>query len=286
MIYVHSFSEIEQQLSKLLAPKCAHSQVDIQSIHSLEYLERIHSFSNQRTLLYSFQKFDNYKHLHSFQNEIKQVEILLEHAVKEGFEKLILISYPGAYPSSDNLFLQHKGLIEQMFISTKIPCTILRVQGISSPPMHLNNFHPLFYQFQKHQYLIPRNGHNVVYAINLLNLVDIVFKSKSFSLTDRFDVFDQVYSLKRFLQMNSTQIKIRSISIHYLFFLSYFGKYCTPTMFELFVRTNVPMYNFRTEKAFDISLHAEMFDQLKASHIHTLESDYIYSKKGQLVPVT
>ena len=57
-------------------------------------------------------------------------------------------------------------------------------------------------------------------------------------------------------------------------------------MFELFVRTNVPMYNFRTEKAFDISLHAEMFDQLKASHIHTLESDYIYSKKGQLVPVT
>lgn len=286
MIYVHSFSEVEQQIFRLLALNTPLAQMDIQCIQNNEYVERVHNFGNHKTIIYSFQRFETYKHLDSFQQEIKQLKILLAYIKKFSFEKIILISYPGAYASSDNLFLQHKGLIEQMFVSTEIPCTILRVQGICSPPQHINNFHSLFYNRSQNEYLIPKKSGAVVYSVNIKNLADIIIKSNEETHAEHFDVFDKVSSLKNFLSYNSQNIRVTSLPSFYLYFQSYMSKYIAPTMFELFIRNGVPMYNFRTEKAFHISLHAEIFEHLKSKENHTMENDYIFSKKGQLIPVS
>lgn len=286
MIYVHSFSDIEQQISKLLTPKCTHHQIDIRCVNGKDYFERIQGFEQHDTLLYSFQQLDFYSHLNSFQNEIKQLKLLIDFVKKFNYKKLILISYPGAYPSSDNLFLQHKGFIEQMFVNTQIPCTILKVQGISNPPMQMHNLHHLFYHHQPHQYVIPREGKNIVYSINIANLVEVINKSTKILATEHYDIFDKISNLESFLKANSSQINIRRVPCLYLYFLSFLHKYISPTMFELFVRSNVPMYNFRAEKAFGISLHAEMFEQLKSPENRNKENNFIFLQKGQLIPVS
>ena len=88
------------------------------------------------------------------------------------------------------------------------------------------------------------------------------------------------------MNANSSQINIRRVPCLYLYFLSFLHKYISPTMFELFVRSNVPMYNFRAEKAFGISLHAEMFEQLKSPENRNKENNFIFLQKGQLIPVS
>lgn len=286
MLYVHSFSAIEQQLCRLLSHNNDLTQMDIHSIYNNENIERLQHFGKHKTLIYSFQQLDHYNHLQSFQYEVNHVKILLANIRKHNFEKVVLLSYPGAYASSDNLFLQHKGIIEQMFVGSEIPCTILRVQGICSPAWHINNFHQLFYNRAAHQYVVPKKSGSIIYSINIKNLAQIIEKSYQGSYDEHYDVFDKVTSLKTFLHHNSQDIKVSSKPSFYLYFQSYLNKYISPTMFELFIRAAVPMYNFRTEKAFDISLHADIFEQLKSNQNHTIENDYIFSKRGQLIPVS
>lgn len=286
MIYIHAFSAVEQQIFRMLARITPVAQMDIQSVDHIGYLERSHQFENHKTLIYSFQRFEIYKHLSSFQQEIRRLKLLTDHVQKSGFEKIILLSYPGAYASSDNLFLQHQGLIEQMFVATGIPCTILRVQGIGSPAAQINNFHHLFYNAASNQYVIPARSGNVVYSVNLKNLIEILARSVEEDHEGHFDVFDKISSLKNFLQYNSKHIHVTAQPAFYLYFQSYRNKYIAPTMFELFMRAAVPMYNFRTEKSFRVSLHADIFEQLKSIQNHTPENDFIFSKKGQLIPVS
>jgi hypothetical protein len=286
MLYVHAFSAVEQQLFKQLSNTQSLTQMDIMSIENHESVGRILNFGNHRILLYSFQRLEYYKYLDTFQFEINQVKILAKHIKQAGFEKIILISSPGAYASSDNLYLQHKGLIEQLFVGTDIPCTILRVQGICSPPLQINNFHHLFYQAESNQYVVPKKNGNVVYSVKLNHLATIIQQACIKSEAQHFDVFDNITSLKNFLQYNSPQLQVLGLPIFYLYFQSYIGKYMPPAMFELFVRSGVPMYNFRTEKVFQVSLNADMFNDLTTGMKRGKDSDFIFSKKGQLIPVS
>ena len=286
MLYVHSFSAVEQQLFKQLSSTKSLTQIDIMSIENHAFVERILNFGNHRILIYSFQRLEFYQYLNTFQHEIEQIKMLTKRIKQVGIEKIILISSPGAYASSDNLYLQHKGLIEQLFVSTEIPCTILRVQGICSPPLQLNNFHSLFFQATSNQYIIPKKNGNVVYSININHLASIILQACIKTEAQHFDVFDHITSLKNFLHYNSPNIQVRGFPIFYLYFQSYIGKYMPPAMFELFVRSGVPMYNFRTEKVFQVALNANMFETLKLPLNRSKENDFIFSKKSQLIPIS
>jgi hypothetical protein len=285
MIYVHTFTAIEQQLCRLLSAEFQLVQADNSQLQQT-HLQRLQRFEQHHTLIYSFQDFAFYKHLDSFQQEVDKVKLLLAHAKQTGCEKLILISYPGAYASSDNLFLQHKGLIEQLFVGSGIPCSILRIQGICSPTWQINNFHDLFFETKAQRYVIPKGSGNVVYSVNIKNLAVIIAKLVHEMKPETFDVFDKISSLKHFLHYNSQQIAVQQSPLLYLYVQSYLGRYVAPTMIELLMRPAVPMYNFRTEKAFSISLHAEMFEQLRHKRQHLGADDYIFSNKSRLIPVS
>jgi hypothetical protein len=286
MLYLHSYSQIEQQLAKLLEGVCAIKQIDTSQVIASELLMNADMSGIETTLLYSFQKFETYRHLDSFQAEIKQVERLIDFIIKNSYKKIILISYPGAYPFSDNLFLQHKGIIEQMFVATKIPCTILKVQGICNPPLQVNNLHHLFYHFKTAHYIIPYESNNVIYSSNIMNLASIISQAEFMNEGESYDVFDQVFSLKHFLRNNSHQIPIKTRPLLFLYFISMFNKFCAPTMFELFIRPGVPMYNFRTEKVFKLHLYSEIFEQLKSEQNRNVENAYLFAEKRKLIPVT
>ncbi len=286
MLYVHSFSPIEQQLYKRLADNEVVTQMDIHSIHDAGCLQRLQQFQYHDTLIYSYQQLDRYRHLDSFQREIEQIKLLMEYVINNGFQKLVLISYPGAYASSDNMFLQHKGIIEQLFVGSGVSCTILRVQGICSPPLQLNNFHHLFYRASQNQYIIPKRAGQVIYSIQLNHLAQIIAGACALPSSECFDVFDKVSSLKNFLSYSTQHIEVKTRPVLYLYWQSYFDRYTAPTMFELFMRAAVPMYNFRTEKAFSISLHAEMFAPLRSGHTHQPDDQFIIARKEQLIPVS
>lgn len=285
MIYVHTFTAIEQQLCKLLSAESALTQLDIRHLNEAQ-MQRLQSFEQHQTLIYSFQDLASYKHLDTFQREVEMVKLLVAFAKQMTCERLILISYPGAYSSSDNMFLQHKGLIEQLFVGSGIPCTILRVQGICSAPLQLNNFHGLFFDTNAQRYVIPSGSGNVIYSVNLKNLATIISKLVCEIKPETFDVFDKICSMKNFLHYHSPHTHVQQRPLLYLYVQSYFDRYIAPTMIELLMRPAVPMYNFRTEKTFGISLHAEMFEQLRPGHQPLLADDYIFSKKSKLIPVS
>ncbi|MBK7689839.1 MAG: hypothetical protein IPK62_07135 [Bacteroidetes bacterium] len=273
-------------MAKLLEGVCAIKQIDTSTVNGSEFLFQNLDCDQGETVLYSFQKFEQYRHLDSFQAEIKQVEFLCDYIVQKSFKKIVLISYPGAYPFSDNLFLQHKGIIEQLFVATKIPCTILKVQGICNPPLQVNNFHQLFYHYKSAHYIIPYESNNVIYSSNIMNLASIISQAQFMTGGESYDVFDQVFSLKHFLRNNSHQIPIKTRPLLFLYFISMFHKFCAPTMFELFIRPGVPMYNFRTEKVFKLHLYSDIFEQLKSEQNRNLKNAYLFAEKRKLIPVT
>ncbi len=262
MLYIHSGSEIEQILVEKL-----NMSIDVTEYNSAKFLnpsktnEQFNLALNQHTtLLYSFQQLNYYKHIETFQHECKRVDALISSINDSSIEKVILISYPGAYYNSDNLFLQHKGEIEQKFSNVGITCIILKVQAIYDEMNSINSLHDLFYDLNDSYYLIPKKTTSRLYSISTSNLVQCIQKSLRLDHSTIFDVFDQVTNLENFLKSSSKVIPIVQAYPIFLFFKSIIGKYCSPNMLELFLRSIVPMYNYRTEKELNINLHT-YFDE-------------------------
>ncbi len=257
MLYVHSFSPIEQALFSTLSETEELIQMNGLKITESSILASEHPSGSHKTLLYSFQHLAHYRHLDSFREECQAVDILINHILEQEFTKIILITYPGAYFNATNLFLQHKGLLEQKFVNTRIPCTMLSVQAIHEPYLKINNLHSLFYDETAGHYVIPQKSSCITYSIKLDNLSRIIIKSLYGEYVGKYDAFDTVFDLKTFLQSYSSVDQVRRMAPLYLYFKSFFGLYTSPTMMELFLMTIVPMYKFRTEKEFGISLEQE-----------------------------
>ncbi len=257
MVYVHSFSPIEQKLAQSLSAIEQLTEFNCHNIHTPESLEHLPAGDTHKTLLYSFQQFEYYRHLETFQHECHIVDLLANYVMAQGYTHIILITYPGAYFNSTNLFLQHKGYIEQKFMHTGIPCTMLNVQAIHEASSNINNLHNLFYDTAEGKYVIPQKSRCIVYSIRLTRLQEIILKSSREHFHGKYDVFDTIYELKTFLMNHSAVERIHRSAPLYLYFKSYLGTYASPTMMELFLMTIVPLYKFRTEKKFGISLDQE-----------------------------
>jgi hypothetical protein len=264
MLYAHSFSPIEQSIYRRLSLTESISQFDVNAITTKMHVDRLKHFNEHKVLLYSYLQLDYYKHLDTFQLELDRVELLISYIKEVGFDKIILLSYPGAYSNSDNLFLQHKGLIEQMFISSGIQTVTLKVQAIYDTYKDINSFHALFYDKAEHQYCIPKKSNAMIYSVSMKNMVEVILKSIQYSSTTCFDVFDQVSELSVFLSNHSDGIDMNRLAPVYLYVKSYLGQYSSPTMLELFLRPIVPMHNYRTEKELNITLEDE--GQIRIMH--------------------
>lgn len=253
MLYVHSQSSIEHKIARQLAHIDSITEFDIFNLKQLDPVELSESQTTDRILLYSFQRLEYFKHIHSFLNECKAVDELIEWAKTKGIQKLILITYPGAYFNSSNLFLQHRGIIEQKFHTSGIDCLMLNVQAIFDEVSGESSYHHLFYDETELQYIIPKKSNQLVYSIDLSKLIDVIESGIFLDITGKYDVFNQVNTLKSFLQLNAKTV-LRMAPL-YLYFKSYIGQYLTPAMMELFLLPVIPMYAFRTEKHFDIQLY-------------------------------
>lgn len=254
MLYVNSFSPIEQRLFEKLSFSENMVQVDARQITSKRSLYDLGDFMNEKVLLYSFQQLEFYKHLDSFETENTIVDHLVNFIIEHKFQRIVFISYPGAYFNSNNMFIQYKGYIEQKFISSGIPCTVLNVQAIVDPATQINNLHGLFFDQHENKYIIPQKSSCIVYSVKLTHLVNIISQAMNRTIEGKFDVFDTIYELKTFLQIASNVSKVQRIAPLYLYFKSYIGSYAAPTMLELFLMSIVPMFKFRTEKEFNLIL--------------------------------
>lgn len=262
MLYIHSGSIIEQSIyDKLnILTNVVQLNSEIFINNSNENVTKNLTLNQHSTLLYSFQSMNYYQHIDTFQNECKRVEALIENLKESTIDRIILISYPGAYYNSDNLFLQHKGEIEQQFSNAGITCITLKIQAIYDEQNSINSLHELFFDKKDTHYLIPKKSSTRLYSISVSNLVECILSSIKLNHSTFFDVFDQVTNLENFLIKNSRHIPIVKVYPMYLYFKSLIGQYCSPNMLELFLRSIVPMYNYRTEKELNIDLHT-YFDE-------------------------
>lgn len=231
------------------------SQVDGRQIESLSDLQRMDAFGFHDVLIYSHQNMQEYKFLDSFSKELERVKRIAEYAGIHGIRKMIVLTSPGAFAQSDNLFLQYKGLIEQVFQSTGIATLFLRVQAVVHEFRRIHNLHHLFYDRMENAYVIPQKSGLQIYSIQLDLLHDVIEAGIRGDQTGYYDVFHEVLPLDQFLQRVNPSIPVQRLKPLYLFFKSYLGAYLSPAMLELFLRPNVPMYSFRTGKAFGVELH-------------------------------
>ena len=255
MLYIHSFSSIEQELFQFVKyAKKNVTQLNGSLPFDLDYLERQLYISPSKTLLYSFLDYSKYSYLDSFKREVKNVELLVAFAKKNQFKNIILLSYPGVYVNSDNLFLQHKAEIENLVAKSEIPFTILSAQSIVSYETKKCTLQTLFYNEAEEQYVIPKKFSQIVYSIAIENLAEIILKVSPTAYNNCYDLMDSVHELKDYLKALSPNTHIERISPLYLNFRSFLGNYLSPTMLDLFLRPAVPMYKSRAEKEFEIEL--------------------------------
>ena len=274
MLYIHSFSAIEQELFQFIkyADKNV-TQLSVGQSLDLDNLELQMSVSPTKTLLYSFLDYSKYSYINSFQSEVKNMELLITFAKKNQFKNIILLSYPGVYINSDNLFLQHKAEIENLVAKSEIPFTILSAQSIFSPETMKCSLQTLFYNEAASQYIIPKKNSQIVYSTSIENLAEIILNVSPTAYYNSYDIMDSVYELKDYLKALNPEIHVDRVSPLYLNFRSFFGNYLSPTMLDLFLRPTVPMYKSRAEKEFDIKLnHLEIIDNRMSNKSNSIEN--------------
>ena len=274
MLYVHSFSAIEQELFQFIkyADKNV-TQLSVGQSLDLDNLELQMCVSTTKTLLYSFLDYSKYSYINSFQSEVKNMESLIDFAKKNQFKNIILLSYPGVYVNSDNLFLQHKAEIENLVAKSQIPFTILSAQSIFSPETMKCSLQTLFYNEAESQYIIPKKNSQIVYSTTIENLAEIILNVSPTAYNNCYDIMDSVYELKDYLKALNPEIHVDRVSPLYLNFRSFFGNYLSPTMLDLFLRPTVPMYKSRAEKEFDIKLnHLEIIDNRMSNKKNPIEN--------------
>ena len=286
MLYVHSFSAIEQELFQFIkyADKNV-TQLSVGQSLDLDNLELQMCVSTTKTLLYSFLDYSKYSYINSFQSEVKNMELLIAFAKKNQFKNIILLSYPGVYVNSDNLFLQHKAEIENLVAKSQIPFTILSAQSIFSPETMKCSLQTLFYNEAESQYIIPKKNSQIVYSTTIENLAEIILNVSPTAYNNCYDIMDSVYELKDYLKALNPEIHVDRVSPLYLNFRSFFGNYLSPTMLDLFLRPTVPMYKSRAEKEFDIKLnHLEIIDNRMSNKKNPIENASIglYRKEFNL----
>ncbi|MBL7767049.1 MAG: hypothetical protein JNJ58_13195 [Chitinophagaceae bacterium] len=256
MIYVHSFSPVEQRLFTKLTNSKNCSQLDIKDIHSEACFERLKGIHQADVIVYSFFQTSHYQYIESYQQEIQSLKYLLEYAREQKIKQFILLSTPGAYSNSDNLFLQHKGMIERMVIQSEIPNTILKIQAVTCAEKGLHSLHPLFYKNDVEAYLIPQKSNQIIYTVELNVLAEIILKVNPSHFSCSYDVFDQVMELRDSLIRYGNCSQVKRISPIYLQFMSFMGNYPAPSLIDLFIRPAIPMYCYRTEREFGINLNS------------------------------
>ena len=286
MLYVHSFSAIEQELFQFIkyADKNV-TQLSVGQSLDLDNLELQMCVSTTKTLLYSFLDYSKYSYINSFQSEVKNMELLITFAKKNQFKNIILLSYPGVYINSDNLFLQHKAEIENLVAKSQIPFTILSAQSIFSPETMKCSLQTLFYNEAESQYIIPKKNSQIVYSTTIENLAEIILNVSPTAYNNCYDIMDSVYELKDYLKALNPEIHVDRVSPLYLNFRSFFGNYLSPTMLDLFLRPTVPMYKSRAEKEFEIELtHLNMADNRILNNKNPIENASIglYRKEFNL----
>jgi hypothetical protein len=274
MLYIHSFSAIEQELFQFIknADKNV-TQLSVGQSLDLDNLELQMSVSPTKTLLYSFLDYSKYSYINSFQSEVKNMELLITFAKKNQFKNIILLSYPGVYINSDNLFLQHKAEIENLVAKSQIPFTILSAKSIFSPETMKCSLQTLFYNEAESQYIIPKKNSQIVYSTTIENLAEIILNVSPTAYNNSYDIMDSVYELKDYLKALNPEIHVDRVSPLYLNFRSFFGNYLSPTMLDLFLRPTVSMYKSRAEKEFDIKLnHLEIIDNRMSNNSNSIEN--------------
>ena len=254
MLFVHSHSPVELSLQRRLSMHDAVTALDIMTVDGPETFERLARISREKVLLYSLQRMDQYRHIQDFQAEFHRVRWLAKWIARQEFERVILISYPGAYVNSDNLFLQYKGLIEQHFVECGIHTVVLKVQGIHDTYARRHSFHDLFYDRRDHAYYVPQKKIMATYSVSVDNLAACILGAMHHKAIGQYDVFDEVGDLPSMLYRHSSGLKVFRLLPVYLYVRSFLGKYQSPTMLELFLRPLVPMYSHRTVRDLGVAL--------------------------------
>lgn len=281
MLFVHSFAPVEQRLQRLLSMHDSMTAVDIMRIEGPETLDRHARGSRNKVLVYSLQRLDHYRYIFDFQLEFRRVNWLAEWIVQHEFERVVLLSYPGAYMNSDNLFLQYKGMIEQRFAESGVPTVVLKVQGVYDSYARQHSLHELFYDRKDHAYYVPQKKIMATYSVSVDNLAACIVGAMHPKSVGQYDVFDEVFDLPAMLHRYGNGLRVFRLLPVYLYVRSFLGKCQSPTMLELFLRPLVPMYSHRTARDLGVDLERKIVAEGQGFHVrvnppaesHTLNRD-------------
>lgn len=249
--YIHTNSGIE----KLVARKLSLVE-DLREINIMPMLRsgQIPQLSEGGVLLYSFLELSFFTDIRSFRAEYNMVQQLAKRCIESGFRRLVILTHPGAYFNSANLYFQFRGLIEQVFMQTGIPCTFLNIQAVYDKHCHTNNLESLLIMPSKERMLLPLNKRQVIQGIEVHNLCLLISRAVRQDMRGKFDAFDSVTDLPSFMQAYSPIQKFIRLPRPLFFACSFFGICGSPSMLEVFLSHPAPMYKFRTERDFGLTL--------------------------------
>lgn len=251
LYYVHSASPIEKLVSRKLSLLEDLHEIDFRTVARTGQLPEIATGS---VLVYSFLELAFFKDIRSYNTEYKVVQQLAGLCKEKQLKRLVIITHPGAYFNSANLYFQFRGLIEQAFVQTGSPCTFLNVHAVYDKHRHVNNLESLFSVSSAASLIVPFSRKQILQAVEVQNLCLLMSRAVRDDLNGKFDVFDLIANLPDFLHSFSSIQRVIRLPRVCMFGLSYLGILASPYTLEVFLNTIIPMYKFRTEREFRISL--------------------------------
>jgi hypothetical protein len=211
--------------------------------------------------------FTEYKNIQSLNKELNGVNWLIKGLSNSFVQKIINISYKGGYISSDNLYLQARGLIEKRFSETKISTLQLNTQYILNTPANPTKDDSYFLA-QKNKVEIIGNGSQIVYAIGCYDLVKTIAVGLKNPLFGSYDVFSDVMELETMVKIinNYKQYTISKLPSFIAYIKAYVNEYYSPTQIDLFSRPLIMMYNARVKKDFNLEFQS-IFNEVSVENI-------------------
>lgn len=251
LYYIHSNAKVEKLMSRKLS-----MIEDLREILIMPVLRsgQTPELTKGGVLLYSFLELSYFKDIRSFRDEYEMVRQLAKRCVEHRFRRLVILTHPGAYFNSANLYCQFRGLIEQVFMQTGIPCTFLNIQAVYDEHRHSNNLESLLIIPSQRTLLLPTGKRQIVQAVEVHNLCLLISRAVRQDMMGKFDVFDSISSLTTFIQAYSPSRQIIRLPRPILFVCSFFGLCGSPSILEVILAPAVPMYKFRTERDFGLTL--------------------------------
>ncbi len=190
-----------------------------------------------------------------YQPNVKPTEVIAEQIKIGNVKKVVFLSYPGANPNSDNLFLKSKGQAEKILTDTSKDVVIFRVQAIMHNPNEKGPFEDYLTYKGTEPVRVIGNGKTPIHTIYQDDVITAILKSLEANNEGVYDLFNEVIELNDLVKLiNKGQaIKQANTPIFVARLFSMFSKNLSPTTVNLYSRKQVLMDNTKTVKDFGLT---------------------------------